>query len=168
MSNREIIVIYKEVGKEPDLAKIRNTKESFEKLIGGEMEIIPYADIEIICRKNRKNLKPNIYLNVTPLRVDFSIRGNVVIARKEENQYKTLTKKQVFKYVKLLKEESFGNKEILQTRKYTNNNNNIKVKEEMEKIVSSADEYNAEEVLKMILGIQNIILQFIKENADTY
>ena len=168
MSSREIIVIYKEVGKEPDLVKIRNTKESFEKLIGGEMEIIPYADIEIICRKNRKSLKPNIYLNVTPLKVDFSIRGNVVIARKEENQYKTLTKKQVFKYVKLLKEESFGNKEILQTRKYTNNNNNIKVKEEMEKIVSSADEYNAEEVLKMILVIQNIILQFIKENADTY
>lgn len=167
MSSREIIVIYKEVGKEPDLVKIRNTKESFEKLIGGEMEIILYADIEIICRKNRKSLKPNIYLNVTPLKVDFSIRGNVIIARKEENQYKTLTKKQVFKYVKLLKEESFSNKEILQTREYTNNNN-IKVKEEMEKIVSSADEYNAEEVLKMILGIQSIILQFIKENADTY
>lgn len=167
MSSREIIVIYKEVGKEPDLVKIRNTKESFEKLIGGgEMEIIPYADIEIICRKNRKSLKPNIYLNVTPLKVDFSIRGNVIIARKEENQYKTLTKKQVFKYVKLLKEESFGNKEILQTRKYTNNN--IRIKEDMEKIVSSADEYNAEEVLKMILGIQSIILQFIKENADTY
>ena len=166
MSSREIIVIYKEVGKEPDLVKIRNTKESFEKLIGGEMEIIPYADIEIICRKNRKSLKPNIYLNVTPLKVDFSIRGNVVIARKEENQYKTLTKKQVFKYVKLLKEESFGNKEILQTGEYTNNN--IKAKEEMKKIVSSADEYNAEEVLKMILGIQSIILQFIKENADTY
>ena len=166
MSNREIIVIYKEVGKEPDLAKIRNTKESFEKLIGGEMEIIPYADIEIICRKNRKNLKPNIYLNVTPLRVDFSIRGNVVIARKEENQYKTLTKKQVFKYVKLLKEESFGNKEVLQTRKFINND--IRIKEEMEKIVSSEEEYKSEEVLKMILGIQSIILQFIKENADTY
>lgn len=166
MSNREIIVIYKKVGKEPDLVKIRDTKEEFEKLVGGKIEIIPYTDIEIICRKNRKSLKPNIYLNVTPLKVDFSIRGNVVITRKEENQYKTLTKKQVFKYVKLLKEESFGNKEVLQTRKFINNN--IRIKEETEKIVSSGDEYNAEEVLKMILGIQSIILQFIKENADTY
>ena len=166
MSNREIIVIYKEVGKEPDLAKIRNTKESFEKLIGGEMEIIPYADIEIICRKNRKNLKPNIYLNVTPLRVDFSIRGNVIIARKEENQYKTLTKKQVFKHVKLLKEESFDNKKMLPARELSRNN--TKTKLELEKIVFSGEEYKSEEVLKMILGIQSIILQFIKEDADTY
>ena len=166
MSSREIIVIYKEVGKEPDLVKIRNTKESFEKLIGGEMEIIPYADIEIICRKNRKNLKPNIYLNVTPLRVDFSIRGNVIIARKEENQYKTLTKKQVFKHVKLLKEESFDNKKMLPARELSRNN--TKTKLELEKIVFSGEEYKSEEVLKMILGIQSIILQFIKEDADTY
>ena len=166
MNSREIIVIYKKVGKEPDLVKIRNTKESFEKLIGGEIEIIPYADIEIICRKNRKNLKPNIYLNVTPLKVDFSIRGDVVIARKEENQYKTLTKKQVFKYVKLLKEESFDNKKMLPARELSRNN--TKTKLELEKIVFSGEEYKSEEVLKMILGIQSIILQFIKEDADTY
>ena len=165
MSSREIIVIYKKVGKEPDLVKIRNTKEEFEKLVGGEIEIIPYADVEIICRKNRKSLKPNIYLNVTPLKVDFSIRGDVIIARKEE-QYKTLTKKQVFKYVKLLKEETFDNKKMLPKGELSRNN--IKTKLELEKIVSSREEYKSEEVLKMILGIQSIILQFIKENADTY
>ena len=164
MSNKEIIVIYKKVGKEPDLIKIKNTEEEFKKLVGGEIEIIPYEDIEVICKKNRKNLKPNIYLNMAPLRVEFSIRGDVVIARKEESKYKTLTKNQVFKYVKLLKEESFGNDIVLKAMK--NYKNNIKERKEIEKIVPLANEYNADKVLKMILGIQSIILQFINENAD--
>ena len=101
---------------------------------------------------------------MAPLRVEFSIRGDVVIARKEESKYKTLTKNQVFKYVKLLKEESFGNDIVLKTMK--NHKNNIKERKEIEKIVPLANEYNADKVLKMILGIQSIILQFINENAD--
>ncbi|MBR3882130.1 MAG: hypothetical protein IKJ36_02560 [Clostridia bacterium] len=76
--NNTIVIIYKEVGKEPIFRKVENSIKSFETILGGEIEIIPYEDIVIICRKNRDSLKANIYIN----NIGFSIRGNIILVKK--------------------------------------------------------------------------------------
>ena len=63
MKNNSIVIIYKEVGKDVEFMKVQNELKVFQNLIGGELDSIPYKDIIILARKNRKNLKPNIYIN---------------------------------------------------------------------------------------------------------
>ena len=48
--NNTIVIIYKEVGKDPIFRKVENSIKSFETILGGEIETIPYEDIVIICR----------------------------------------------------------------------------------------------------------------------
>ena len=160
MNNNKLIVIYKEVGKIPKLVEIENSIGCFEKLVGGQIDIIPYEDILVICRKNRNSLQPNIFLNTITLNLNYSIRGNIIIISKLDNQYISLTKGQTVKYIELLKKESFNYKQLENIEKLKTKN--IKDKFEIDNI----NEFNSEEVLKMILGIQSIILQFIKNNSD--
>ena len=42
-----IIILFKEVGKEPVLQKIKNGIEHFEELLGGEIEKLKYDEITI-------------------------------------------------------------------------------------------------------------------------
>jgi len=70
MNNKnEIVVIYKEVGKKPELKKIQNELNVLKNLLDGELDYIQYKDITIIARKNRKRMQPNIYLNTTILNI---------------------------------------------------------------------------------------------------
>lgn len=51
MNNKnEIVVIYKEIGKKPELKKIQNELNAFKNLLGGELDYIQYKDITIIAR----------------------------------------------------------------------------------------------------------------------
>ena len=43
--------------------------------------MIPYEDIAIICKADRKNLKPNIYINSKFLSIGESIRGNIKLTK---------------------------------------------------------------------------------------
>ena len=109
MNKEEILVIYKEVGKEPKLKKIQNELKDFENLIGGELDYIPYEDITIVARKDRKNLKSNIYINTTLLNIrERNIKGTILVTCKERQKFKTLNTEQVLKYMKFLKEEAFN------------------------------------------------------------
>ena len=100
MDNKKIIVIYKEVGEVPVLKKVTNSKETFELLIGGEMDILPYENIFIICRKDREKLKPNISVNTNYDKANFSIRGTVLIVNKDNEEFKSLSKEQAITYAK--------------------------------------------------------------------
>lgn len=118
MDNEEIIIIYKEVGKPPIFRKEPNNRETFELLVGGEIEILPYEEIFIICRKDRERLRPNIGININYGKADFSIRGNIIIVNKE---FKSLHKEQAIKYSKLLIRESFNYKSFDENGKYLSN-----------------------------------------------
>lgn len=135
-----------------------------KKCLDGEIQIIPYEDIVIICNKTRKHLKPNIYVNTKFLSIGETIRGNILIACKENENFKTLTKSQAMKYIEFLKEASFHYDNIDETGKlidkrifktFLNDYKDIDI-----------NKNNNDEVLKMILGIQTIILKFIKNNEN--
>ena len=121
MDNKKIIVIYKEVGEVPVLKKVTNSKETFELLIGGEMDILPYENIFIICRKDREKLKPNISVNTNYDKANFSIRGTVLIVNKDNEEFKSLSKEQAIKYAKFLVMESFKYEHFDENGRYLSN-----------------------------------------------
>ena len=176
MKNNSIVIIYKEVGKNVEFMKVQNELKVFQDLIGGELDSIPYKDIIILARKNRKNLKPNIYINSKFLSLGESIRGNIVILCKENTDFKSLNKEQALKYREFLKQNSFNYDDFAENRKYLSKIKNHKFKNQRQRILErEIDDYNItkksynsqftitnDETLKMILEIQAIILKFIK------
>ena len=172
MTNKEIIIIYKKVGKDAELKKVQNEQKNFEDLLSGELDYIPYEDIIIIARKNRNNLKPNIYINTKFLSIGSSIRGDVIIALKENDIFKSLTKEQAIKYVDFLKRASFNYDNLDEKGRYIPSNKNIMKRGKciIEKSIGDNDVTNFnntnEETLKMILEIQSSILNFIKNTTN--
>ena len=115
--NNTIVIIYKEVGKDPVFRKVENSIKSFETILGGEIEIIPYEDIVIICRKNRDSLKANIYIN----NIGFSIRGNIILVKKADNKFVSLNREQAIKYGVFITQKSFNYKHFDENGKYLTN-----------------------------------------------
>ena len=176
MKNKnEIVVIYKEVGKKPELKKIQNELNTFKNLLGGELDYIQYKDITIITRKNRKRLQPNIYLNTTMLNIiERNIRGNIIVTGSENGKFKSLTKKQAMQYQRFLQKESFNYNSFDNKNTYipkTNKSQFIIEKEIGDNDTTTITENveqntDTNETLKMILAIQTIILKFIKKNGN--
>ncbi len=174
MSNNKIVIIYQEPGKKPVYQKIKNDIAEIERMIGGETENIFYEDIVIVCKKERKNLRPNIYINKEFLSIGETIRGNIIIVNKEKNQLKTLTKEEVLKYLEFLKNASFHYDNVDENGRLLilNDNNYIKRFEQRKNPIDRQrnneenENLNNSKALKMILGIQATILKFIKDNKE--
>lgn len=187
----EIIVVYKEVYQEPILIKIENSIESFEKIIGGEIRIIEYENYIIVCRKDNKNLKPNIYVRTDYVGIGETIRGNLFLVNRNSNGYYTLNKEQAVNAIYLLKNKAFNNKGFDGRGKYIGKRKKIKKYGDYEQPFSmfKNDEnrkledntglstnytnesengliLNSDEVFKMLLSMQSIILKFIKEHSN--
>lgn len=168
MKKDEIIIIYKAVGKNPELKKIKNNIQEFEQILGGKTTCIPYENIIIVCKENRKNLQPNIYINTKFLGLGETIRGDIVITTKNEQDFKTLNKEQVIENIKFLEHASFN---------YNHTNSKLKDKDFVrsfkreltinreEKDFDSINIQN-DETLNLILAIQTIILDFIKNKKN--
>ena len=108
-----IVIIYKEVGKEPVFRKVKNSIKCFETILGGEIETIPYEDIVILCRKDRDKLKANVYINNT----GFSIKGNLILVKKSDDKFVSLNKDQAIRYGVFLIQQSFDYKHFDEKRK---------------------------------------------------
>ena len=133
-----------------------------KKYLAGEIELINYDDIVIICNKDRKNLRPNIYINTKLLGIGSTIRGDVIITSQNKGNLRALTKSQAIKYIKLLDRISFHYKDIKKSNKKFNKKHS--------RITTNTDtnknENKRDDVLKMILAIQSIILRFINKNEN--
>ena len=105
MNNNEYLVgVYKEVGKTPDIIKIKNQKEYLEKLVDGEYTNLDYDDYTIIYKKNSSNLLSNIYVNQYS-KLGTSLKGKVFAVGKNDNgTFKSLTKEQAEKLTQIVKE----------------------------------------------------------------
>lgn len=146
----------------------------------GEIEIIQYDDVAIVCRKTRKNLKPNIYINTEFLSIGSSIRGNVIIVCRENKTIKSLSKNQAMKYIEFLKRASFNYDSFDKKGRYllkaTNNQFKNRGQFIIEKSIGKDDIFSpkdnkercfdTDETLTMLLAIQSVILRFIKNNTD--
>lgn len=132
----------------------------------GEIEITQYDDVVIVCRKTRENLKPNIYITKGFLNIGETIRGNIIIVCKENENFKSLTKQKAIKYMQFLKKASFNYNNVDENGNFISSYNtkflNIVTKD---KALNDNKNQN-EEILRMILGIQTVILKYIKNNID--
>ena len=175
--NNTIVIIYKEVGKEPTFRKVENSIKSFETILGGEIEIIPYEDIVIICRKNRDSLRANIYIN----NIGFSIKGNIILVKKVDDKFVSLNREQAIKYGVFITQQSFNHKHFDENGKYLTNKElkrryrekKIKENENREKTQSVQNDTNPkdnemskDEVIQAIANIPGVTV-VKQENQDT-
>lgn len=175
--NNTIVIIYKEVGKDPIFRKIENSIKSFETILGGEIEVIPYDDIVIICRKNRDSLKANIYIN----NIGFSIRGNIILVKKVDDKFVSLNREQAIKYGVFITQQSFNYKHFDENGKYLTNKElkrryrekKIKENENKEKTQSvqndtkpKDNEMSKDEVIQAIANIPGVTV-VKQENPNT-
>lgn len=175
--NNTIIIIYKEVGKDPIFRKVENSIKSFETILGGEIEVIPYDDIVIICRKNRDSLKANIYIN----NIGFSIRGNIILVKKLDDKFVSLNREQAIKYGVFITQQSFNYKHFDENGKYLTNKElkrryrekKIKENENKEKTQSvqndtkpKDNEMSKDEVIQAIANIPGVTV-VKQENSNT-
>ena len=123
--------------------------------MNGEIEEIIYRDIVIVCKKNRDNLKPNISIT-KDLKIPETIKGNLFIVCKSNNEFKSISKEQAIEYVFFLDNSKFhyDNAELNSLDVFKNMNIPLKFEKHNSKKVN-------DETLKMILGIQAVILKFI-------
>lgn len=182
-----IIVIYKEVGKAPIFREISNNIKCFETILGGEIDFIPYEEIEIVCLKNRANLKPNIYLRGLSGIDAFSIKGNLLVIKKENEEFKSLNKSEAVRYGTILTTENFDYSRIDENGKYITNkelkrrkkaleekqkkndttDNLTKNKKQAENPLIDTEDILAKKALELIVKIQVAMLEFMnfyKEN----
>lgn len=165
-----LIGVYKDVGQEPKIIRIEDSLDNLKELIGGEIETIKYKEFIIIYNKNNKNLISNIWIDTGFLKLGTTIRGRIFIINIDENEnFKSLTKEQADKCKRMLVNKSFNYENNSQKKdnlvKY--NKNNFQRSFQMERVDSktNSEEAKNEAILKMILGIQAMILKYIKNNT---
>ena len=140
----------------------------------GKIDLVPYEDIVIVCRKDRKNLTPNIYVNTKFLSIGETIRGTIIIVCLKDNSFKSLTKEQAIKYINFLKNASFHfnniNKDnnffLARDKQFFKSLKKELISDDLEKNTPINNQNRNDEVLQMILAIQTIILKFIKNNKN--
>ena len=126
--NKKIRILYKEIGKEPQIMFIDNTLEAKQKLVGGLIEVVPYEDVLIICNEEGKllNMPPNLVFEY-----DYIAGNCFVIGDDYKNaDFKSLTDEEILKYREDLRKRSFNFKQYERTQERLHSS---KKKEEKEK-----------------------------------
>lgn len=103
-------ILYKEVGKTPEVIEIEDTLEAKQKLVDGLIEVVPYIDdMLLICNEEGKILKmyPNLdftydYIagNCFIIGDDFENAGFRSLTEEEIKKAKDDLSKRMFKYNK--------------------------------------------------------------------
>ena len=113
-----LVGVYKEVGKNPDIIKIKNQKEYLEKLLDGEYANQDYDDFTILYKKDSDNLLSNIYVNQYS-KIGLSLKGKVfAVGKDEKGSLKSLTKEQARKCITYFLKEAFNYKNFDEHGRY--------------------------------------------------
>lgn len=116
--NEFLVGVYKEVGKPPDIVKIKNDKVYFEKVLDGEYTTQDYDDYTILYKKDSEHLLPNIYVNQYS-KIGISLKGKVLAVAKNENgDFKSLNKDQAKRCITFFLRESFNYKNFDEHGRY--------------------------------------------------
>ena len=108
--NEFLVGIYKEVGKNPNIIKIKNQKEYLEKLLDGEYMSQDYDDYIILYKKDSNKLLPNIYIDQYS-KIGISLRGKVfAVGKDENNNLISLNKDQARRCITFFLRKSFNYK----------------------------------------------------------
>ena len=177
-----LIGVYKEVRKNPDIVKVRNDKESLEKLLEGEFDTLDYDDYTIIFRRDERGLMPNIYVNQHN-KLGVTLKGKVFAVAKDENgNFISLNKGQAKRCIEFfvnerIRYENFDergryiprNKRNNRKKNYDKNRQNtidISTNNNKNTTTNNSDSYSSnnsnDEILNTILYNTTITLETIK------
>lgn len=113
-----LVGVYKEVGKPPDIVKIKNDKSYLEKLLDGEYANQDYDDYTILYKKDSENLLANVYVDQYS-KIGISLKGKIFAVAKDENgNFKSLNKEQAKKCITFFLREAFNYKNFDENGKY--------------------------------------------------
>lgn len=116
--NEFLVGVYKEVGKQPDIIKIKNDKTYLEKLLDGEYIFQDYDDYTILYKKDSESLLPNIYVNQYS-KIGISLKGKVfAVSKDEKGNLKSLNKDQAKRCITFFLRESFNYKNFDEHGRY--------------------------------------------------
>lgn len=144
-----LVGVYKEVGKNPDIIKVKNQKEYLEKLLDGEYANQDYDDFTILYKKDSDNLLSNIYVNQCS-KIGLSLKWKIfAVGKDEKGNFKSLTKEQARKCITYFLKEAFNYKNFDEHGRYIprskrknknifKNKNNSSVQEENKQIQEKA------------------------------
>lgn len=183
-TQNNLIVLYKKVGRSPELIKIKDSLEEKEKLVDGNILVIPYDDILIICNeKNQKaRIKPNIIFDNKTISGDCFVVGDYF----ENGEFKSLTKEQVIKYFNLFQRKSvdyshfdengkFLSRKELQRKKYLERQKQQTINEYIfnssenqkseDKKVQTNDLFSSKNIVRK-MNIDNITTKSFEQNKE--
>ena len=113
-----LVGVYKEVGKPPDIVKIKNDKVYLEKLLDGEYANQDYDDYTILYKKDSENLLANVYVDQYS-KIGISLKGKIFAVAKDENgNFKSLNKEQAKKCITHFLREAVNDKNFDENGKY--------------------------------------------------
>ena len=113
-----LVGVYKEVGKPPDIVKIKNDNSYLEKLLDGEYANQDYDDYTILYKKDSENLLANVYVDQYS-KIGISLKGKIFAVAKDENgNFKSLNKEQAKKCITFFLREAFNYKNFDENGKY--------------------------------------------------
>ena len=100
-------VLYKEVGKNPEVRIINNIQKLKKEIINKNLIIIPYESAFIIC--NNQELMKDMPLNIAL--VLGSVSGDFILVNidKKEREFKSLSQDDIIWYYQSLNNNSFNN-----------------------------------------------------------
>lgn len=105
---KELKIVLKKVGENPEVMNIKNTLEAKQKLVDGLIEVVSITnDILLICNEEGKleNLPPNLLLDYDYIAGDCFFIGDDF----ENGNFKSLTDKQIEEIKELCKKQELIN-----------------------------------------------------------
>lgn len=123
-NKNSIRVLYKEVGKKPEVRIINNIQKLKKEIINKSLIIIPYESAFIIC--NNQELMKYMPLNIAL--VLGSVSGDFILVNidKREREFKSLSQEDIIWYSQSLNNSSFNsnlNQVVQKSFKYIFNRN---------------------------------------------
>lgn len=147
-------VLYKEVGKNPEVRIIDNIQKLKKEIINKNLIIIPYESAFIVC--NNQELMKDMTLNIAL--VLGSVSGDFILVNidKKEREFKSLSQEDIIWYSQSLNNNSFND---------TSQNMKISFREHFNKDIFQNKNQNCENTLISILSnIEIILSKFLKNN----
>lgn len=105
---KELKIVLKKVGEEPEVVNIENTLEAKQKLVDGWIEVVSVTeDILLICNEEGKldNLAPNLIFDYDYIAGDCFFVGDDY----ENADFKSLTDKQIEEVKEICEKRKFIN-----------------------------------------------------------
>lgn len=134
-NKNSIRVLYKEVGKKPEVRIIDNIQKLKKEIINKNLIIIPFESAFIVC--NNQELMKDMTLNIAL--VLGSVSGDFILVNidKKEREFKSLSQEDIIWYSQSLNNNSFNSnlnqvmqksfKDIFNRNFYENKNQNYEI-----------------------------------------